>query len=95
MPGFDPEMLRPQPEKATNELHTYLKSAEFYLLDGDLKVGGLVVELAPDVDVGGPGAHGPPRNEATLHQLVRVMPHNLPVLKRKKHIEKLLTDPVR
>jgi hypothetical protein len=55
---------------------------EIYLLDGYLKVGSFIVELPSDVDVGGPGAHGPTRHQAALHQLVRVMPHDLSVLKQ-------------
>merc|ERR1719295_1994712 len=45
------------------------------LFDGHLEVGGLVVELSPDVDVSGSGSHGPTRN-----QLVGVVSHNLSVL---------------
>jgi len=55
---------------------------KIYLLDGYLKVGSFVVELSSDVDVGGPGAHGAARHQAALHQLVRIVPHDLSVLKR-------------
>jgi hypothetical protein len=55
---------------------------DIYLLDGYLKVGSFIVKLSSDVDVGGPGAHGPARHQAALHQLVRIMPHDLSVLKR-------------
>jgi hypothetical protein len=59
---------------------------EIYLLDGNLKVGSFIVELSSDVDVGRPGAHGPARHQATLHQLVRIMPHDLSVLKVKRFL---------
>ena len=52
-----------------------------YLLDGHLEVGGLVVELSPDVDVGGAGAHGATSDEATLN------------LQANKHLEIILKNP--
>lgn len=45
-----------------------------------LQIGGLIVEFPSDVDVGSPGAHGPASNQAALHQLMRVMAHDLSVL---------------
>lgn len=45
-----------------------------------LQIGGLIVELPSDVDVGSPGAHGPASHQAALHQLMRVMAHDLSVL---------------
>jgi hypothetical protein len=50
------------------------------LLDGALEDGGLVEELAADVDVGGGGVHGAASNEAALDELVGVLAHNLTVL---------------
>lgn len=49
-----------------------------------LQVGGLVVELSADVDVGGAGAHGASGHQAALQQLVRVVPQDLPVLARPR-----------
>ena len=51
-----------------------------YLFDGELKVCGLVVELSADVDVSGPGAHGPSGDEAAFEKLVRVVTHDLAIL---------------
>ena len=45
-----------------------------------LQIGGLVVEFPSDVDIGGPGSHGPASHKAAFHQLVRVMSHDLSVL---------------
>lgn len=39
-------------------------------------------QLTSDVDVAGAGPHGEPGEEAALHQLVRVLAHDLPVLAR-------------
>ena len=50
------------------------------LVDGLVEDDGLVEVLAADVDVGGPGAHGEAGEEAALDELVRVLPHDLPVL---------------
>ena len=50
------------------------------LLDRALEHGRLVVELAPDVDVGGGGVHGAADDEAALDELVRVLAHDLAVL---------------
>merc|ERR1712181_198385 len=49
-------------------------------LDGLLQVGGLVVELSSDVDVASSGTHGGTSNQATLHQGVRVVTHDLTIL---------------
>lgn len=49
-------------------------------LDGALKDGGLVVELATDVDVGGGAVHGATGDQTSLEQLVGVLAHNLTVL---------------
>lgn len=49
-------------------------------LAAHLQVGGLIVELSSDVDVGGAGAHGTAGHQAALHQLVGVVAHDLPVL---------------
>merc|ERR1740129_137380 len=49
-------------------------------LDGLLQVGGLVVELSSDVNVASSGTHGGTSNQATLHQGVRVVPHDFTVL---------------
>merc|ERR1712045_248925 len=50
------------------------------LSDGHLEVAGLVVELSSDVDVAGPGSHGSASHQTALHQCVRIVSHNLPVL---------------
>ena len=49
-------------------------------IQAHLQVGGLIVELSPDVDVGGTGPHGLARHQAALHQFVGVVAHDLPVL---------------
>jgi hypothetical protein len=50
------------------------------LLNGALKDGGLVVELATDVDVGSGSVHGASSNETALNELVGVLAHDLAVL---------------
>ena len=50
------------------------------LVDRPLQRLGLAVELAADVDVGGVRAHGDAGEQAALDQLVRLVPHDLPVL---------------
>merc|ERR1719322_2035930 len=52
------------------------------LLNGHLQVRRLVVEFATHVDVGRARAHRSAGDEASLNQLVRVVPHDLPVLAR-------------
>ena len=49
-----------------------------------MHVAGLVVELAPDINVSGPGAHCTAGHEATLDQLVRVVTHDFTVLARAR-----------
>ena len=51
-----------------------------YLLDCNLKIGGFVVELSTDVDVGSPSPHGTAGNEAAFDKLVRVVTHDFAVL---------------
>ena len=50
------------------------------LPDGLLKVGGLVVELSSDVDVPSSGTHGSTSHQASLHQGVRIVAHDLTIL---------------
>lgn len=45
-----------------------------------LQVGRLIVELSSDIDISSTRPHGPPSNQAAFHQLVWIIPHNLPVL---------------
>ena len=54
------------------------------LLDGDLDVGRLVVKLAADVNVGGPGSHGPSGDQAALDELVRIVAHDFAILARAR-----------
>lgn len=45
-----------------------------------LQVGRLIVELSSNINVGSTCTHGTSSYQAALHQLVWVIPHDLPVL---------------
>lgn len=54
------------------------------LVNSNLHVAGLIIELAPDVDVGSACSHGAACHQAALHQLVWVVAHDLAVLARAR-----------
>ena len=50
------------------------------LVDGHLEVAVLIVELSPDVDVPGPGAHGSAGHKTSLYKRVGVVTHDFAIL---------------
>lgn len=54
------------------------------LVDGTLEVLGLAEELSSDVDIGSARLHREAREQTALHELVRVVSHNLAILARAR-----------